>query len=185
MPECHVCPHNGQGHAECLTCKGPSEPGHHGRVHISIDSGMSEQGQSLGEVLASQHAVPTVAADEIPEALDTARAILGFMLTLSEVELRVLAIRLSTDAVPTAAAIGRSVGLSRTGAVRAMKRIRDKLPRGASRWTRRLFDEEHKASTRPVHGDMGSLACIPIECADSVDGVSGPVSAYPEDDGDP
>ena len=38
MPVCHKCAHNLQGHAECLSCRGPGEPSHAGKSFVSLSS---------------------------------------------------------------------------------------------------------------------------------------------------
>ena len=86
MPSCHTCPHNGKHHTRaCLKCPGPAETDHHGRNHISLDSG-EEQGQTLAEVTASMQAYRetwnATAAAATPDAQDDGRKVLYAILDL-------------------------------------------------------------------------------------------------------
>ncbi len=144
MPTCHTCEFDGKGDDACLRCRGPAEPSHKGRTHISIDAGQDEAGQSLGECAASVDAIPLHDDDAGSEQLDELRPLLCWMLSLRHDDLLVLQARIAEPSVPKAE-IARRVGGTIAGVTSSFNRLRAALPAGASPYTVRLF----QAHVRP------------------------------------
>lgn len=126
MPECHKCPLNGTGSAECLMCMGPAESNHKGRSHISMDAGMGAQ--TLGEVKAAmgvwrgtgevRAGLPPVSADAVKVAT--------MMLELDEAEFRLVRGLLRDG--KSMAAIAREEGLARATVSARVKKLVERHP---------------------------------------------------------
>lgn len=117
MPECHKCPHNGLGHADCLTCKGPPETNHKGRTFVSLDSGEDPQTAAAVEAATANVATGDDGSDIAlpPCCADAVRRLLGYLVALESADLSMVVSRVRGD---TLADWGRSHGMSRQGAHR-------------------------------------------------------------------
>jgi hypothetical protein len=92
MPECHKCPHNGQGSPFCLKCIGPSDSNHHGRTFVSLDSGHAAQ--TGAEVEAALKVEQQEPQDDLINlqacCADAVRRLVGFLARIEKADLSLL-----------------------------------------------------------------------------------------------
>lgn len=127
MPECHKCQYDKKGSNECLNCRGPSEVNHHGRVHVSINSGTDPQtgAEVEASLMVADHEAPadTICLSEC--CSDTARRLMGFLLALSERDLILVSWMTSGKSL---AEFGRAHHVSRAAASRRYKMMCRRMP---------------------------------------------------------
>jgi hypothetical protein len=113
MPECHKCSHNGQRHAECLSCPGPDDA-------------------SSGDV--SLDAMPASIAEDIARSASDARApqhvLAAFCLDLlqcSSTQLRVMSCRLQAP-MDSLQQTADKAGVSKRSAHRVLSGMETRWP---------------------------------------------------------